>query len=554
MGSAPAPGAASRALAVGRARASNELFLTPPAPEVRREGAANCTRGACAPRDFSSLAPNGGEGRGEGASRTSTRCSSYSVAALPLPDPLPLGEGTNSSALDLPLRPNTSERGLRRPLSQRERAGVRESAWTTLRLAFVLAALLVHLAGLLAAQDSVRTLAGLPETPGSADGTNAAARFNDPAGLAIAADGTIFVADNQNHAIRRIGTNGVVTTLAGSLGTPGSADGSGSNARFDGPTGIALGSDGALYVCDTGNHTLRRVATNGVVTTLAGAAGNADFADGPAATARFNQPLGLAVAPDGTIFVADSGNHLIRIIATNGIVSVLAGNPETFGSADGTGTNAFFNSPVGLALAPDGSLFVSDANNFTLRKVTPAGVVTTIAGAAGQDGSTDGPALSARLGKPAELALAPSGTLYIADAAHHTIRRLTPDGRVSTIAGLVGADGAADGANGLARFFNPYGLAIAARGHLVVADTYNQTVRELLAPFSVGVAPSGNARVISWEAVIGHSYQVQFKDGLTAAAWQNLGSPATAATLTATQTDSSSIPAAPRFYRILRLD
>jgi sugar lactone lactonase YvrE len=414
-------------------------------------------------------------------------------------------------------------------------------------------ALVLFLLALVApAQDSVRTLAGLPETPGSADGTNTTARFSDPTGLAIAADGTTFVADNQNHAIRRIGTNGVVTTLAGLPGTPGSADGTGSTARFDSPTSLALGPDGVLYVSDTGNHTIRRVTFTGVVTTLAGSAGNADYADGTASAARFNQPLGLAVTPDGTVFLADSGNHLIRVIATNGTVSVLAGNPETFGSADGTGTNTFFNSPVGLALAPDGSLFVSDANNFTLRRVTAAGVVTTIAGTAGQDGSADGPAAAARFGKPAELALAPNGTLYIADAAHHTIRRLTPDGRVSTIAGLVGADGAADGANGLARFFNPYGLAIAARGHLVVADTYNQTVRELLAPFTVGVTPSGNARVISWEAVIGHGYQVQFKDGLNAANWQNLGASMTASALAAAQTDSSPTPT--RFYRILRTD
>lgn len=419
------------------------------------------------------------------------------------------------------------------------------------RCALALVLLLICLLRTATAQDSVRTLAGVPETPGSTDGTNTTARFNDPAGLAIAADGTIFVADNQNHAIRRIGTNGVVTTLAGLPGTPGSADGSVSNARFDSPTSLALGPDGSLYVSDTGNHTLRRVTLAGVVSTLAGSAGNADYADGPATTARFNQPLGLAVAPDGTVFVADSGNHLIRVIATNGTISILAGNPETFGSADGTGTNAFFNSPVGLALAPDGSLFVSDANNFTLRRVTAAGVVTTIAGAAGQDGSTDGSAATARFGKPAELALAPNGTLYIADAAHHTIRRLTPDGRVSTIAGLVGADGAADGANGLARFFNPYGLAIAARGHLVVADTYNQTVRELLAPFSVGVTPSGSGRTISWEAVVGCGYQVQFKDSLTTG-WQNLGAAVTATALAVTQTDA--YPAATRFYRILRTD
>ncbi len=496
-----------------------------------------------------SLAPIGGEGRGEGASRTSTRRSSYSVAALPHPDPLPLGEGTTSTAPNHPQRLGKLRRWLRLPLSQRERAGVRENAWITRTLAIALLAFLLQSS--LHAQDSVRTLAGLPETPGSLDGTNATARFNDPAGIAIATDGTVFVADNQNHALRRIGTNGVVTTLAGLLGTPGAADGSGSTARFDSPTGLALGPDGALYVSDTGNHTIRRVTLAGAVTTLAGSAGSADYADGPASAVRFNQPLGLAVAPDGTVFVADSGNHLIRVIATNGTVSVLAGNPETFGSADGTGTNAFFNSPVGLALAPDGSLFVSDANNFTIRRVTVAGVVTTIAGAAGQDGSADGPAASARFGKPAELALAPNGTLYIADAAQHTIRRLTPDGRVSTIAGLVGADGAADGANGVARFFNPYGLAIAARGQLIVADTYNQTVRELLAPFTVGVAPNGAGRVISWEAVIGFAYQVQFKDSVTSS-WQSLGPIITATTLNVSLADAS--PANPRYYRILRVD
>jgi DNA-binding beta-propeller fold protein YncE len=429
---------------------------------------------------------------------------------------------------------------------------VREDAWKIKALTLALLASLLQFS--LPAQDSVRTLAGLPETSGSLDGTNTTARFNDPAGLAIAPDGTIFVADNQNHALRRIGTNGVVTTLAGLLGTPGSADGSGPAARFDSPTGLALGPDGALYVSDTGNHTLRRVTTNGVVTTLAGSAGNADYADGSASAARFNQPLGLALAADGTVFVADSGNHLIRVIATNGTVSVLAGNPETFGSADGTVTNALFNNPVGLAFAPDGSLFVSDANNFTLRRVTAAGVVTTIAGAAGQDGSTDGPAATARFGKPAELVLSPNGTLYIADAAHHTIRRLTPDGRVSTIAGLVGADGAVDGANGLARFFNPYGLAIAARGHLVVADTYNQTVRELLAPFTVSVAPSGNARVISWEAVVGRTYQVEFRDSAAAGSWQSLGIATTASSVLTSQTDATPGLAGSRYYRILRLD
>ncbi len=409
---------------------------------------------------------------------------------------------------------------------------------------------LALVAGPLIAQESVRTLAGLPETPGAVDAAGALARFNDPAGVVVTADGTIFVADSRNHVIRRLATNGVVSTLAGALGQAGAMDGAGGAARFDSPSGVALAADGALIVSDTGNHTLRRVTLAGAVSTLAGAAGMADFSDGAGAAARFNSPLGLAVGAGGIIFVADCGNHVIRRVAMDGAVTTFAGVGEVWGWRDGTGTNALFYNPVGVAVDAGGELFVSDANNHIIRRIATNAVVTTFAGAVGVDGAADGPAATARFGKPAELALDTRGNLYVADALLHTIRKITRAGFVSTVAGAVGVDGAVDGANGVARFFNPYGLAVAPRGQLVVTDTYNQTVRELVAPFTVAVAAGGGGgALIEWAAVAGAVYQVQVKTSLSAP-WADLGAPMKAAGTTASAVDGGKAGA--KFYRVLR--
>ena len=399
------------------------------------------------------------------------------------------------------------------------------------------------------AQESVRTLAGLPETPGAVDAAGPLARFNDPAGVVVASDGTIFVADSRNQVIRRLATNGVVSTLAGALGQAGAVDGAGGAARFDSPSGLALTADGALVVSDTGNHTLRRVTLAGAVTTLAGAAGVADFTDGAGGAARFNSPLGLAVAAGGIIFVADCGNHVIRRVTTGGAVTTFAGAGEVWGWRDGIGTNALFYSPVGVFVDAGGELLVSDANNHVIRRIATNAVVTTFAGAAGVAGAADGPATTARFGKPAELALDARGNLYVADALLHTIRKITRAGFVSTVAGAVGVDGAVDGANGVARFFNPYGLAVAPRGQLVVTDTYNQTVRELVAPFTVAVAAGGGGTVIEWEAVAGAVYQVQVKATLSAP-WADLGAPVTAAGTAASAVDGGA--GGTKFYRVLR--
>ena len=401
----------------------------------------------------------------------------------------------------------------------------------------------------LRAQDWVTTLAGQALVSGSTNGTGTNALFSDPAAIAVDTNGNFFVADSQNDAIRKITTNGVVTTFAGQLGVTGSADGTGTNAQFNIPSGLAFDQNGNLLVSDSGNDTIRKITSAGVVSTFAGVAGQDGFTNGAAGSAQFSSPLGIAVAPNGTVYVADSRNHCIRAIA-GGVVTTFAGSPRVWGSADGIGTNAQFNGPVGLALDSHTNLFVSDANNDTIRKITPGGVVTTFAGVAGADGSADGDLSSARFRSPAELAFDQSGNLFVADSLNQIIREIYTNGIVSTVSGAVGISGTNDGTNGVARFYNPYGLAVGADGTLFMTDTYNELVRGVIVPFTLSLQISGvtHAVTISWNAVIGKKYQVQFKDDL-AAAWTNLGSVVTATNFNLSAADNATD--LQRVYRVL---
>jgi secreted PhoX family phosphatase len=231
----------------------------------------------------------------------------------------------------------------------------------------------------------VSTLAGTPGSFAFADGTGSAARFNGNGGLALDAAGNLFVADWDNFLVRRVTAAGVVTTLAGSPGSAGSTDGTGAAARFVNPNGLAIDTAGNVYVADWGNATIRRITPAGVVTTLAGTPGSPGSADGTGAAARFSLPTGVAVDSAGNVYVADQGNNTIRRITPAGVVTTLAGSAGSAGSTDGTGSAARFTSPSVLSISPTGDLFViAGVNGETVRKITAAGVVTTVVGVAGQ--------------------------------------------------------------------------------------------------------------------------------------------------------------------------
>ncbi len=318
------------------------------------------------------------------------------------------------------------------------------------------------------------TLAGPDESPGAMDGTGSAARFSGPYSVAVDSAGNVYVADAWNDTIRKVTPTGLVTTLAGLAGNQSSADGTGSAARFSGPSGVAVDSAGNVFVADSGNNTIRKVTPDGAVTTLAGLAGygNSGSADGTGSAARFYCPWGVAVDSTGNVFVADNYNNTIRKVTPAGVVTTLAGLAGSSGSA------ARFNGPSGVALDSAGNVYVADTGNNTIRKVTPAGVVTTLAGLAGYNASADGTGIAARFNSPCGVAADSSNNLYVADFAG-TIRKVTPAGLVTTLAGLAGSWASADGTGRAARFNGPSGVAVDSAGNVYVADTFNYTIRKV---------------------------------------------------------------------------
>jgi sugar lactone lactonase YvrE len=332
----------------------------------------------------------------------------------------------------------------------------------------------------------VTTLAGTAGSSGSADGTGAAARFYQPSGVAVDGAGNVLVADRGNNTIRKITPAGVVTTLAGSAGSSGSADGTGAVARFSitymystGPGGIAVDGASNIFVADTNNNTIRKITPAGVVTTLAGTAGSDGSADGTGAAARFIDPSGVAVDGAGNVFVADFNNHTIRKITPGGVVTTIAGTAGWSGSADGTGSAARFNQPSGVAVDGAGNVLVADSGNNTIRKITPAGVVTTLAGTAGSLGSVDGTGAAARFASPSGVAVDGAGNVFVADNLYSTIRKITPTGVVTTLAGTAGSYGSADGTGAAARFYSPTGVSVDKAGNVFVADTGNNAIRKI---------------------------------------------------------------------------
>jgi len=283
------------------------------------------------------------------------------------------------------------------------------------------------------------TIAGKAGITGSTDGTNSAARLYVPSGVAADTNGNVFVADAGNNTIRKVtpvGANWVVTTLAGRAGISGDADGTNSAALYNSPYAVAVDSADNLYVADWLNYTIRKVTpvgTNWVVTTLAGKAGVRGSADGTNSAARFDGPEGLAVDSAGNLYVADSATiRKMTPVGTNWAVTTLAGMARTSGSGDGTNGAALFNSPAGVAVDSAGNLYVADTGNGMIRKVTPMGtnwVVRTLAGP-GLPGSLDGTGSAAGFFSPFSVAVDSAGNLYVADFRDDTIRKGFPAGSV----------------------------------------------------------------------------------------------------------------------------
>jgi hypothetical protein len=316
----------------------------------------------------------------------------------------------------------------------------------------------------------VATAAG-DGTPGTADGAGAAARFKLLSGLAASRvnPNRLYACDQAAHTVRvfDIQPDGSVTvgTYAGT-GTAGTTEGDRKTARFNTPLGLAVGPDDTLYVADSGNRKVRKIAPDGTVSTFAGR-GSSGTADGAATSASFVMPAGLALDGTGTLWVSDAGAHTLRRVTPDLRVQTVAGRANTAGPTDGTGSAARFDTPLGLAVTAAGEVLLADSGNHSLRKVTAAGVVTTLAGSANLDAvGIDGPAREVCLVGLSAIAVGPSGAPYLGT---DNVRMLRADGQVGSYAGTHGSLHV-DGSHPFAAFTAISGLAFGPKGVLYVAD------------------------------------------------------------------------------------
>ena len=407
--------------------------------------------------------------------------------------------------------------------------------------------------------ETVAPVSGATGEAGHQDGTGDTARFNDPTGLARDAAGNLYLCDSRNHVIRKIAPGGIVTTLAGKPGEAGALDGHGDTARFHFPSDIAVAPGGTLYVADSGNHCIRVIAANGAVTTLAGDLGNSDDIslsyseitavpaqlDGKGATARFNNPGGIAYAPGGHLYVSDTGNHTIRRVNLDGTTTTVAGSTGAWGSADGTGSNARFSSPMGMSVGTDGNLYIADSMNHAIRSMTPQGTVTTFAGNPLEAGFKPGPRLDARFLEPTDIVSHPDGGFIICESFGNALFRLTADGNVTLFAG--------DPLTGPKSLAHPNSAVCDAAGNVYLTDTFHQEVRLIIEKFGTTIqrgVGGANQLTLTWDSLPGRAYQIQI---LGENGWQNTPQPPVLATTSETSATFPMPSQKTGIYRILLL-
>lgn len=335
---------------------------------------------------------------------------------------------------------------------------------------------------------------GKPGGSGSADGAGNDARFTRPSGITFDRYGNAYVADSYNHTVRKITPSGVVSTMAGKAGVTGKADGLREEARFYEPTDIAVDDKGNVFVTDLVNNLIRKITPDGMVSTYSGDRVNGSGStDGPISIARFSQPSGIDIDAAGNLFIAEIGNGIIRKISADGIVSTVAGTANVYSRLlDGTGPAAVFNRPSDVVVAPDGTLYVADTGNSAIRKITTDRVVTTLPGtSSGAFVSPNGIEIDSQ----GNLYVSTGGSYVYRPVSSDLVMKINPEGTISTVAGLANVPTShADGIGSTARFFHPSGLVIDPNGDLLVADTLNHALRKVtlggVVTTPIGAAPT----------------------------------------------------------------
>jgi len=311
----------------------------------------------------------------------------------------------------------------------------------------------------------VSTFAGSFAKFGSLNGTGSAARFNLPTDVAVDSSNNLYVADTNNCTIRKITPAAAVTTLAG-LASPGHTNGTGSAARFDFPYGVAVDTTGKIYVADPLESAIRKITPTAVVSTFAGMPGTSGDVDATGTAARFAFPRMLTVGAFDNVYVGDTFNYVVRKITPTAVVSSVVTNP-----ANGAGEVR------GVAVDSSGNIYTADQPHHTIRKITADGTTTIFAGLNDTPGSTNGIGSAARFNSPTGLAVDGAGNVYVADSGNNRIRKITPAAKVTTFAGS--ALGSADGTGTTARFNVPFGVAVDHSGNVFVTDTGNNIIRKI---------------------------------------------------------------------------